>query len=143
MGNKSIPKFCKLNLISLCHGAGKFRFFHSINSQSKTLNCSALLNYCRPMLKPMINYTYLFFTIKKCAILRLARSKQKFHSLLERQTSLQMDKSTTTSIIYHPKSLSCGRAIASATYSGFRINLYQIKNQRLHYDTTFRCNSSV
>ena len=23
MGNKSIPKFCKLNLISLCYGAGK------------------------------------------------------------------------------------------------------------------------
>ena len=27
MGNKSMPKFCKLNQISLCHGAGKFRFF--------------------------------------------------------------------------------------------------------------------
>ena len=37
MENNSIPKFCKLNLILLCHGAGNILFFHSINSKSNTL----------------------------------------------------------------------------------------------------------
>ena len=30
MGNKSIPKLCKLNLMSLCHGAGKIRFISNL-----------------------------------------------------------------------------------------------------------------
>jgi len=38
MGNKSISKFCKLNLISLCDSAGKIRFFQSINRRSNILN---------------------------------------------------------------------------------------------------------
>ena len=37
MGNKSIPKFSKLNPMSVCQGAGKFRFFQSKSIPSNTL----------------------------------------------------------------------------------------------------------
>ena len=34
MGNKYIPKVLKINLIKLCHGAGKFRFFFILKKAS-------------------------------------------------------------------------------------------------------------
>ena len=44
--NKSIPKLCKLNPISVCQSAGKFRFFHSKNTPSNTYSSPPRCDHC-------------------------------------------------------------------------------------------------